>query len=64
MYVKIYISGMEMSQRIHFWYQILPKIAIFWENGKKITFLAKKFCDKLKKNDFELEMLKLLKESC
>ena len=26
---------MEMSQRIHFQYQILLKIAIFWENDKK-----------------------------
>ena len=25
MYIKVYISGMEMSQRIRFWYQILPK---------------------------------------
>ena len=35
MYIKVYISGMEMSQRIHFRYQILLKIMIFWENGKK-----------------------------
>ena len=28
-YIKVYISGMEMSQRIHFWYQILPKNADF-----------------------------------
>ena len=55
---------MEMSQRIHFWYQIWPKMMIFWENGKKEkkktkkknkkqkqknTFLVKNFCDKLKK---------------
>ena len=26
---------MEMSQRIHIWYQILLKIMIFWENGNK-----------------------------
>ena len=49
MYMKVYISRMEMSRRIRFWYQILPKMVIFWENGKKITFLAKKNCDKLKK---------------
>ena len=48
---KVYISGMEMSQRIHFWYQIWPKMLIFWENGKKKKkkILVKKFCDKLKK---------------
>ena len=40
---------MEMSQRIHFWYQILLKMMIFWENGKKNTFLVKNFCDKLTK---------------
>ena len=33
---KVYISAMEMSQRIHFWYQILLKMLIFWENGKKL----------------------------
>ena len=33
---------MEMSHRIHFWYQILPKLLIFLENGKKITFFGKK----------------------
>ena len=37
-----------MSQRIHFWYQILLKMMISWENGKKKnTFLVKNFfCDK------------------
>ena len=50
MYIKVYISGMEMSQRIHFWHQSLLKmLGFFWENGKKITFLVKKNCDKLKK---------------
>ena len=43
MYIKVYISGMEMSQRIRFWCPVLPKIVIFWENGKKITFLVKNF---------------------
>ena len=47
MYIKVYISGMEMSQRIHFWYQIVLKIMFFWENGKKPLFLVKNFCDKL-----------------
>ena len=43
MYIKVYISGMEMSQRIHFWYQILLKMMIFWENGKKPLFWSKMF---------------------
>ena len=51
---------MEMSHRIHFLYQILLKMQIFGENAKKITFLIKNFCDKLKNNNFELKMLKLL----
>ena len=59
MYIKVYISGMEMSQRIHFWYQILQKMLIFWENGKKPHFWQNIFCDKLKKNNFEIKMLKL-----
>ena len=29
---------MEMSQGIHFRYQILLKMQIFWENGKKYFF--------------------------
>ena len=59
MYVKVYIFGIEMSQRIHFWYQNLLKITIFWENGKKITFWLKKSWTAYK-NNFELNMLKLL----
>ena len=43
MYIKVYFSGMEMSQWIHFWYQILLKMMIFWENGKKPLFLSKIF---------------------
>ena len=46
---------MEMSQKIHFWYQIWPEMLIFWENGKK-----KKKLWQAKKNNFELKMLKLL----
>ena len=42
MYIKVYISGMEMSQRIHFWYQILLKMMIF-EKMAKNTFLVKNF---------------------
>ena len=30
MYIKIYISGMEMSQRIRFWYKILLKMFFFF----------------------------------
>ena len=39
---------MEMSQRIHFWYQILLKMQIFWENGKK-HFFGQKFLWQAKK---------------
>ena len=56
------ISGMEMSQRIHIWYQILLKITIFWENGKKKQKkekLVKKNLGKPTKYNFELKMLKL-----
>ena len=41
--MKVYISGMEMSQKIRFWYQILLKMLIFWENGKKSLFFGQKF---------------------
>ena len=40
---------MEMSQRIHFWYQISQKMSIFLLNGKKTHFLVKKFLDWLQK---------------
>ena len=59
MYVKVYISGMEMSQGIHFWYQILLKCWFFEKIAKKSLFWSKNFCDKLKKK-IELKKLKLL----
>ena len=57
--VKVYISGMEMSQRIHFWYQILLKMMSFWENDKKKnTFFGQKLLWQPNKNSFELKMPK------
>ena len=41
--MKVYISGMEVSQKIHFWYQILPKMLIFWESDKKKHFFGQIF---------------------
>ena len=43
MYIKVYISGMEMSQRIHFVISNFTKNALgcfffFGENGKKSIF--------------------------
>ena len=35
MCIKVYIFGMEMSQTIHFWYQISLKLPILWENDNK-----------------------------
>ena len=52
---------MEMSQRIHFWYQILLKMLIFlrkWQ--KKNHFLGQKFLWQANKNYFELKMPKFL----
>ena len=49
MYIKVYISGMEMSQKIHFLYQSLLKMMIFLRKWQKTTFLVKNFCDKLTK---------------
>ena len=60
MYIKVYIFGIEMSQRIHFWYQILLKLTIFWENGKKNYFFGNKILGQPTKHNFELKMLKLL----
>ena len=38
MYIQVYIFGMEMSQRIDFWYQISLKMSNFWQNVKKSYF--------------------------
>ena len=38
MLIKVYIFGMEMSQKIYFWYQILLIMMIFWQNGKNSHF--------------------------
>ena len=52
---------MEVSQRIHFWYQILLKMMIFLENGKKTPhFFGRNFLWQANKNRFELNMPKLL----
>ena len=54
---------MEMSQRIHFLYQILLKIMIFFRKNGKNHFLVKKKNYNLggpTKHTFELKMLKLL----
>ena len=37
-YVKVYISRMEMSQRIHFWYQFLPKLRFFEKLTESLFF--------------------------
>ena len=54
MYIKVYISGMEMSQRIHFWHQILlyRPYDDFLRKWQKNTFLVKHFSDKLTKIAF------------
>ena len=41
--VKVYISRMEMTQRIHFWHQnLLKKLRFFKENDKKNHFFGQK----------------------
>ena len=72
MYIKVYISNYycNVYKGIHFWngnesenpllISNFTKNAEFLRNGKKTPlFLVKNFCDKLKKNNFELKMLKL-----
>ena len=44
MYIKVYIFGMELSQRIHFWYQISLKMSIFDKTAKNHIFGKKKVC--------------------
>ena len=38
MYIKVYIFGVEMSQRIYFWYQILLKMLFFEKMAKNPFF--------------------------
>ena len=59
MYVKVYISRMEMSQRIHFWHQDLPRITIFEKVAKIIFLFYSKHILTALKHSFELKMLKL-----
>ena len=62
MYIEMEISEMEMSQRIHFWHQILLKMLIFlrkWQ--KKPHFFGQKFLWQANKNNFELKMPKSAK---
>ena len=58
MYVEVYIFGMEMSQRICLWYQIL-NVDFFWENVEKSPFFQKNYLTGYK-NNFEFKMLRLL----
>ena len=46
---------MEMSQKIHFWYQITLKMMIFWENDKKSPFFGKKDSWKANRKQFWVE---------
>ena len=59
MYLKVYIFGMEMSQRIHFWLQIFLKMMIFLKNGKN-HFFGQNFLWQANKNSFEFKMPKFL----
>ena len=59
MYIKVYISEMKMSQRIHFWYQI-TKNDDFFEKMAKKHFFGQQFLWQANKNSFELKMPKFL----
>ena len=59
MYIKVYIFGMEMSQRIHCDIKFYQKCH-FFEKMAKSHFLVKKILGQPTKHNFELKMLKLL----
>ena len=44
-----------MSQRIHFWYQISPKMLIFGENCKKSISVKKKILGQATKMKIEFK---------
>ena len=56
MYVKVYISRIEISQKIHFLHHNLLKIMLFGENQKKKTFGRP-----TKGNNFELKCYNCMK---
>ena len=58
MYVKVYISRMEMSQRIYFWHQNLLKITIF-EKMAKDTFWVNFFFQTAYKTQFWVKNAKI-----
>ena len=60
MYIKVYTFGIEMSQRIHFWKQILLKLLFVFEKMTKNHFFGQKCLWLAKKNNFELKILTLL----
>ena len=59
-YIKVYISGMEMSQRIFFWLSNFTKNDDFFEKMAKNNFSGDKKNDKLTKIAFELKIPKFL----
>ena len=59
MYIKVFISRMEMSQKIHCWHQTLLKIMIFLINWQKKHILVTIFFGQPTKCNSELKMLKL-----
>ena len=58
MYVKVYISRMEMSQKVNFCHQNLLKIMIFWEMGKKRHLWCKQIFGRPTKRYFEFKKKK------
>ena len=55
---------MEMTQSIHFWYQILLKITIFKKNGKKSLFGKKKNSWTAYKTQFCVKNAEIAWKSC
>ena len=65
MNINVYIFGMEMSQRIHFWYQISLKMSIVWKTkGIKNHIFGKKILRQATKNHCDLNMLETAQKSC
>ena len=56
---------MEVSQKIHFWYQILLKIMIFWQNTKKKNmFLIRILGQPTKKTLLKVKNAEIAWKSC
>ena len=63
-YIEVNSFGIKISHRIHFWYQMSPKMLIFWKNHQKITLFASQFFWQANKKQFWVKNAQITWKSC